>query len=265
MYSPLQLAFKYLRYYFTSSNGKGHGIHSPYVFDFVTNILNDKRKQDVFDKIEAKRTEFLNNKTIVEVEDFGAGSVNGLVKKRTVQQIAATSLKSRKYAQLLYRMVHYFQPNTVLELGTSLGITTVYLATAKKNAQVITLEGSTAVAAIAREHFNQLQLQNIQLIAGNFDETLAPAIENNAMIDFAFIDGNHRKEPTLRYFEQLHNHATENAVFVFDDIHWSREMEEAWATIQAHPSVTLSIDLFFIGLVFFRKEQIEKQHFTIRF
>ena len=122
MYSSFQLAFKYIKYRFSASNGKGHGIHSPFVFNLVTKVLNDKTKFDAYQKIEKQRSLLLTNETIIDVDDFGAGSVKGLKKKRVVQEIAASSLKPVKYAQLLYRLVKYFQPNEVLELGTSLGI-----------------------------------------------------------------------------------------------------------------------------------------------
>jgi predicted O-methyltransferase YrrM len=263
MYSSLQLTIKYLRYYFTAANGKGHGIHSPFVFQLVIKVLNDKTEYPAYKTIEQQRSLLLGNETIIEVDDFGAGSVKGLKKKRVVQMIAATSLKPKKYAQLLHRLVNHFQPKTILELGTSLGITTSYLAAGNPSAKVITMEGSSSIASLAQASFEQLQLKNIETVVGNFDEILS-SIGNNKF-DFVFIDGNHRKEPTLRYFEQLLSCFHNNSVLVFDDIHWSREMEEAWDEIKNHASVTLTVDLFFVGLVFFRKEQKEKEHFEIRF
>lgn len=265
MYSSIQLGIKYLNYYFTASNGKGHGIHSPFVFDLVVKVLNDETNYAVYNEIELQRSLLLGSETILEVEDFGAGSAKGLKKDRAVQQIAASSLKKPKYAQLLYRLVLYFQPKQIVELGTSLGITTAYLATAKQDAQVTTMEGSTAIATVAEELFKKLQLQNIHLVTGNFDDTLQSTIKQLSTVNFAFVDGNHRKEPTLNYFHQLLEKSNQSTVMVFDDIHWSKEMEEAWEEIKHHSSVTLTIDLFFIGLVFFRKEQKEKEHFVIRF
>ena len=146
MYSSLQLGLKYLNYYFTASNGKGHGIHSPFVFDLVSKVLTDKNKYEDYLRIESLRKELLQNVTVLTIEDFGAGSATGLTKQRSIQQIAGSSLKNPKYAKLLYRLVKYFQPLQILELGTSLGITTSYLAAAKKNAQVLTMEGSAAIA-----------------------------------------------------------------------------------------------------------------------
>jgi len=265
MYSPYQLAVKYLRYYVSASNGKGHGIHSPFVFDLVTAVLNDKTVYEDYKQIELLRKKLLKDKTVLTVEDFGAGSTRGLSKQRTIQQIAASSLKKPKYAKLLYRLVKYFQPKQILELGTSLGITTAYLASAKKDADVVTMEGSIAITFTAEKNFQLLHLANIKVITGNFDDTLQPAISQLPTVNFVFVDGNHRKEPTLNYFQQLVEKTTDSTVIVFDDIHWSSEMEEAWETIKQHPSVTLTIDLFFIGLVFFRREQKVKEHFVIRF
>lgn len=168
----------------------------------------------------------LGNESIIEVDDFGAGSVKGLKKQRVVQQIAASSLKPKKYAQLLHRLVKYFESKEVLELGTSLGITTSYLASAAKQSQVTTLEGAASIAALAQQTFDTLQLKNIKTVTGNFDETLQTV--TNKDYDFIFIDGNHRKEPTLRYFSQLIPCVHNNSVMVFDDIHWSKEMEETW-------------------------------------
>ena len=186
-------------------------------------------------------------------------------RKRKVSEIAKSALKPKKFSQLLFRMVNFYQPRNILELGTSLGITTSYLANGNLAGEVITMEGSHEIANVARRNFVSLNLKNIQLIEGDFDKTL-PSIKNQfSVVDLAFIDGNHRKEPTLNYFKQILNCSTQSTILIFDDIHWSREMEEAWKEIQSHNSVTLTIDLFFIGLIFFRKENKVKQHFVIRF
>jgi predicted O-methyltransferase YrrM len=162
-------------------------------------------------------------------------------------------------------MVQYYQPRTILELGTSLGITTCYLALAKPDSTIITLEGAEAIANKARQNFKTSKLQNISLTEGNFDETLSSILSPLSSINFAFIDGNHRREPTERYFQQLLTKTNNDSILVFDDIHWSREMEEAWAVIKQHPAVRCSIDLFFVGVILFRGEFREKQHFSIRF
>jgi predicted O-methyltransferase YrrM len=265
MYSPLQLGWRYLKYYCTASNGKGHGIHSPFVFGFVTKVLNDDRHFYAYNSIENLRRLMLSDPRQVVIEDMGAGSRVEKTRTRKVKDIASSSLKPKKYGQLLFRMVEQYSPGTILELGTSLGITTAYLATAEKKANIITMEGAAAVADLAEENFRKLQLDNIRMIRGNFDDTLQSTIADAGKIDLAFIDGNHRYEPTLRYYHELLPALHEYSILVFDDIHWSKEMEQVWNEIRQQPDITLTIDLFFIGLVFFRKENKVKQHFTIRF
>jgi predicted O-methyltransferase YrrM len=168
-------------------------------------------------------------------------------------------------AQLLFRIVNCYQPQTILELGTSLGISTAYMAMANPQARMITAEGSAAIAAQAKRNFQSLQCNNIKQVTGNFDDTLPGILAANPQPDLAFIDGNHRYEPTVRYFNQLLPHLHTNSILIFDDIHWSKEMEQAWEAVKENQSVMLSIDLFFIGLVFFNDQFKVKQHFTIRF
>lgn len=265
VYNTFQLAAKYLRYYITSSSGKGHGIHSPFIFEFITRVLNDKTAYPEYDVSEKLRTVLLNDKRILTIQDFGAGSSVSKSNRRTAASIARNAAKPKKLAQLLFRLVHYYQPQTIIELGTSLGITTTCLSQAKPDAALITMEGAKEIAMMAQASFDKLNYTNIALVEGNFDETLPRVLAGLPKLDFAFIDGNHRQEPTERYFSQLLSQAHNDTILVFDDIHWSREMEAAWEAIKANPEVKCTIDLFFIGIVFFRQEFREKQHFTIRF
>jgi predicted O-methyltransferase YrrM len=265
LYSHFQLAKKYLKYYLTASNSKGHGVHSPFVFEFIKFVLNDKKSYEAYENIEKQRQVLLNDKTVIEVEDFGAGSTVIKTKQRVVKDIAASSLKPKKYSQLLFRMIQFYNKKNVLELGTSFGITTSYIASAKNNPVVTSMEGSQSIANIAQQNFDSLQLNNINIVRGDFEKTLAPFLENTKTIDFAFLDGNHRKIPTLQYFNQILSNSTEETIVVFDDIHWSKEMEEAWEEIKIHEAVTLTIDLFFIGIVFLKKDFKVKQHFAVRF
>jgi predicted O-methyltransferase YrrM len=269
MYSKIQLVKKYLRYLLTASNGKGHGMHSPFVFELITKILNDKRKYPFYDDIEQLRCRLKQDNRVLEIEDFGAGSRVNPTNKRKVSAIAKSALKPNKYSRLLFRMVQFYQPKSVLELGTCFGITTAYLAQGNKDAEVFTMEGAKEIAEVAKQGFQALGMENIELILGNMDNTLPEIISKfqneHKTFDFVFVDGNHREEPTLRYFMQLLPVLNEHSILIFDDIHWSEEMQAAWHKIIANEKVTLSIDLFFVGLVFFRNENKVKQHFSIRF
>lgn len=257
------IARKYLAYLLRSNNR--HAVHSPFVYAFIEEVLRDRRKFYAFDRIEARRKELLADHRQIKINDLGAGSSLQKVTDRRVWDIAKYAAKAPKYGRLLFRLVNYFQPQNILELGTSLGISTAYLASANSSAKVITLEGAPEVSNIARESFARLGLDNIEMTAGNFDDTLGTVLLRIPRLDFGFIDGNHRKEPTLRYFSQCLTQVHNESVLVFDDIHWTTEMESAWKAIKDNPAVTLSVDLFFMGLVFFKQEFQEKQHFIIRY
>lgn len=234
------------------------------MFGLYTSVVRHTGIFGAYEAIEARRRQLLSSPASITVTDFGAGSHTGAGRQRRVADIARTAAKPPHLAQLLFRLANYFRPATILELGTSLGLTTAYLAAADSRTKVVTLEGCPNVAGVARETFAALQLQNIEIVEGNIDDTLAPALSAlGAPLGFAFFDGNHRYEPTLHYFEQCLAHRTPESVFVFDDIHWSEEMERAWEVIKAHPDVTVTVDLFYIGLVFFRTGQ-PKQHFSLR-
>lgn len=240
-------------------------MHSPFVFDFVLKVLNNKSNYEAPTEIEHLRKQLLSDKRIIEIEDFGAGSRINSSKQRSVGQIAKSALKSKKLAQVLFRLTKHYQPQSIIELGTSLGITTAYFSKANPNASIITIEGSNQIAGIAKENFKKLSCTNIQQLTGNFDDLLPSAISQLSSIDLAYIDGNHRYKPTINYFRQFLAKSNSQTILVFDDIHWSTEMEQAWEEIKSHPSVQYTIDIFFLGFVFFREDFKVKQNFAIRF
>jgi predicted O-methyltransferase YrrM len=264
MYSPFVLSAKYISYLITASNGKGHGTHSPFVYDFITKVLNDKTVYPEYDVIEQLRARLLNDMTPVPVEDYGAGSTRPAASK-SISAITNDSSKNRRYGQLLHRIARYYKPEYIVELGSAAGISTAYLASARPSAVMITAEGNYALAAMARQNLVSISLNHVKVVTGNFNNTLPEILSSLPHVDFAFIDGNHRRTPTLEYYRQLMVHAAPAATLIFDDIHWSADMEEAWNEIKRHPKVMLTIDLFFFGLVILRPEFKVKQHFTIRF
>jgi predicted O-methyltransferase YrrM len=196
VYSSFQLAKKYLRYYLTASNSKGHGMHSPFVFDFILQVLRNKSQFQPPEELEELRKTLLNDQSPVEVVDLGAGSRTKADSRRTVAQLAKAALKPPKYAQLLYRLVRHYKPRTMVELGTSLGLTTAYLSAANPEAQIFTIEGSPEIASKAVANFQKLGCENINLLEGNFDDRLPELLRTLDRVDLAYVDGNHRKEPT---------------------------------------------------------------------
>ncbi|MBC8047471.1 MAG: class I SAM-dependent methyltransferase [Fimbriimonadaceae bacterium] len=259
----LLIVWKYLLYKISAKTK--YDVHSPFVYNFIADVLEDKKPFYAFEEIEMLRIYLKHSDHVIHVEDFGAGSHTMQNPERKISDIARSNLISKKFGELLFRIINYYNPIKILEFGTSFGISTLYLAKANSNAKVVTLEGSETIAEIATKNFKKTGCSNIHLFAGEFSHTLPNAINTLKQLDFIFIDGNHRKKPTLKYFTNCLPYCTDNSIFVFDDIHWSSEMEAAWKEIQQHPSVTLSIDLFFKGIIFMRKDFHHKQHFTLRF
>jgi predicted O-methyltransferase YrrM len=265
MHSNVQLAIKFIKYYLTASNGKGHGIHSPFVYDFIRKVLNKTNVPENALEIEARRKSLESNTSVIEVLDRGAGSRTSELKKRAISSIAKSALKQKKISQLLYRMGVYFNPVTILEMGTCFGITASYLAMSMPNQTLVTMEGAPAIAKEAQATFDLLHLKNIQIVEGDFATSLPAYLNSITHIGMVYIDGNHRYVPTMEYFKLLLSKVNEHSVLIFDDIYWSNEMEKAWTEIKKQKEVTLTIDLFHVGIVFFRKENKEKQHFTISY
>lgn len=257
----------YLKFLLKSTNQ--HGVHSPFVYDLVTKCFYDRKKYPEYKTIAEYRRKLLQNKEILEVTDFGAGSRIFKSSERKISAIARTAGMSPKRARLLQRLVRYLKVNKALELGTSLGIGTAAMATGNQVA-ITSIEGCRNTSRIAQQQFKEFGFGNITSVTGDFKSVLLDLhqskfskLSENTSLDLIFFDGNHEKEATLDYFRNLLPFVHNDSVFIFDDIHWSKDMEAAWEEIKAHPSVSVSIDTFQWGLVFFRREQ-EKEHFRIR-
>lgn len=241
-----------------------HGVHSPFVYRLIDDVIYDFRAKKVYTEVEDIRNGLINDTRIITVTDLGAGSHVNNNRQKKIGDIARNALKPPKLAQLLHRLATNLQPRNIIELGTCLGTTTLYLQNAAPRAKVYTLEGCPETARIAKETFNKGGITTVEPTVGNFDDTLPGIIDGLPQLDFVFVDGNHQKDATLKYFEWCLPKVHENTMLIFDDIYWSQGMKEAWAQIKAHPQVTVTIDLFWIGLVFFKPGQA-KEDFLIKF
>jgi predicted O-methyltransferase YrrM len=246
----------YLSFLYHSTNE--HGVHSPFVFKLVTQCFYDKKRYAIYTILDQYRKVLLSNKKSINITEYGAGSRIFKSNTRAINKIAKYAGISTKRAQLLYRICTYFKIENALEIGTSLGIGTCSIALGSK--RVTTIEGCHETLKIAQDNLAKFKFKNIHFIQENFD-TAIPKL--NERYDLIYIDGNHQKEATLTYFEHLIKNSHNDTVFIFDDIHWSKEMEEAWQLIRTDKRVTVSIDTFQWGIVSLRKEQ-EKEHFIIR-
>lgn len=255
MHQPLA----YIKFLLKSKNQ--HGVHSPFVYELVTKCFYDKHVSSDYTKLQAYRTSLLQNSETLAITDFGSGSKVFTSNKRSIQQIAKTSGTTFKRAQLLYRLMAYFEPKNVLELGTSLGIGTHAMALAQPESQIVSIEGCPEISRFAGQQLTTLHIDNVTLKTGRFSEALANL--EQTQWDLVFFDGHHDKDATLDYFYHLLPNIHNDSLFIFDDIHWSKGMEAAWEVIKKQPQVTVTIDTFYWGFVFFRKEQV-KEDFVIR-
>ncbi len=240
-----------------------HGVHSPLVYDLIENIFNTENEYYDFEVIENHRNELLRNKSSIEITDLGAGSRKLNSNTRVVSDIAKTSLSPDKYCRILFRLANRFRAESILELGTSLGVSTAYFSKARKNSKIYTLEGCAEIAQIARKSFDKLDCQNITQIEGNFDDTLPKLLPTLNRIDFAFIDGNHQEKSTLKYVDLIYPKLADNSVIIIDDIYWSPGMKNAWNQLISDSRFSLSLDLFKLGILFVMP-RVEKEHFFLK-
>lgn len=241
-----------------------HGIHSPFVYYLVDEVIYDSSPKKYELEIETLRSSLKKDNRMLNLTDLGAGSMLNKQSKKSIGNIAKHVLKPPRVAKLIGRLAAFSKSKTIIELGTCLGVTTCYLAKASPSSQVITVEGCSETAQIAQENFEKLGIPGIDLKVGNFDLLLPEILQDQMKLDFLFIDGNHRKEATLNYFYACLDKVHQDTILIFDDIYWSQGMKEAWKEIKQHPKVTVTVDLFFVGLVFFKTDQ-EKEDFKVRF
>ena len=271
----------FVRHFLTAWNTSGEAIHSPYLFRLVRFVLRDENAYYCFRDIERRREWLLACEDSLDVVDYGsAGSPEGLHVQRRVCDIAKNHLESARVGQVLFRIVNFLhdeekRPLQILELGTSLGITTAYLASPDSRNKVVTMEGSEAVLRVAQGVWKMLKLENIEWIQGNIDDTLYNIYigergkvkgergKERGELDLAFVDANHTYEATMRYADFLLNRLTEKGILVLDDIHYSEQMERAWSELKADPRVTTSMDLYHVGLLFVDTHYL-KRHYRIR-
>lgn len=260
----LTQAISTIKYYALSWHKYGHGIHSPFVYNLIRDVFNDGEWKDEYDPAERKRSKMLASEEQISVTDLGAGSKTMKTDHRMVSEIAKHSAISPRFGQLLCRMVAYFKPNEILEMGTSLGVGTLYLANGNKESKVTTIEGCPNIAKIAQQNFQKANAENITSLVGDFTEHLRVFRNEERKFDFFYIDGNHSYDATLQYFIKCLKMANDEAILVFDDINWSSGMKKAWTEISESDKVSQSIDLLRMGIVFLRKG-VEKEHFVVRF
>jgi predicted O-methyltransferase YrrM len=261
--SKIELLRHYLIYLFRSRHWKGHGVHSPFAYELISKVIFDSHHYMEYDLIDDIRTKLQKSNEYINIEEIGAGSLYFINGKRKVSDIIRKSSVSPKYGRLLFRMVKFFKPTSIIEFGTSLGISSIFLAMGNDSSTLFTVEKSNERISFAASLFEKYKIKNIELIKEDFDEVLTGKTGSIPTTDFIFIDGNHTFEATIRYFEFFASRMSEG-IIVFDDIKWSSGMRKAWKTIVASPESHVTIDLFYVGIVI-RHRDITHNNYIVRF
>jgi predicted O-methyltransferase YrrM len=228
-------------------------------------LIKNKHPYNDFEHLNCVRKELMLNETVLSINDFGAGSKTLSTNQRKIKQITKKGIAQKKQAEFLYKLTNKFKPTSIIELGTSIGLTTMYLSLPLKKSTVYTIEGCSEIVAFANHLFEKNALTNIKSYQGHFNELFPKILSEIDVLDLLYVDGNHSYEATKGYFELALTKKNAQSIFVFDDINWSTGMQKAWKEICSHHEVTLSLDFFHFGIVFFRKEQLEKEHFSLKF
>lgn len=255
------MAVDYFKFLVKSKNE--HSLHSPFLFDFYTRVVKDKTQYGDYRTVEKLRKNLLQNNSCIEVSEYRTGAGSTAYNSHKIKDIAQKELIKPHLSQFIYRIIKYFGYKNIIDLGTFWGLTTVYEALAANNGKVISFERYPESIQIAKENFDKLKIKNIEIFNVNSWERFLEKIQKTELIDFAFFDANHRYKLTIEYFKTCLEKANDDSCFMFSNIYDSDEMKQAWNEIKAHESVTISIDFFWVGIVFFRKKQ-PKQHFILR-
>ncbi|NBC06896.1 MAG: SAM-dependent methyltransferase [Bacteroidetes bacterium] len=256
-----RMSLQYLQFFYAALTK--YDVHAPFVYQLLEEVVEDDRQYYIFDELALLRQKLQRDRQTVTVTDYGAGSMIQSAPLRSVKDIARYSAVPPSIGELLFRLVLFCRPGKMLELGSSLGISAIYQAAAARKADFITIEGDPTLAKMAAAHLNQLGLPQVDVWQGPFAERLPEALQRLSSLDYLYLDGDHRAGASMQYFETCLPYAHADSVFVIADIYWSREMQQAWQRMCAHEAVRLSVDLFDVGLLFFRKEQHQRAHYKL--
>lgn len=253
-----------LRHFVRARYWRGHAVHSPFVYHIVRHVITGHHSDAALrQRMEAYRKGLAADSTPLMVGSIGA--VPRPPRLRTVGEIAGQTSTSDKYGRLLSRLAEELQPRGILELGTSMGVSAAYLSAGCPSAKIVSIEGLAEVAAVAERHLHAAGFDNVSVLRGDIDRLLPQALDSlpDGEVDMAFVDANHSRDATMRYFEALAARRARRCLLVFDDIYWSSGMTEAWRAIASDERVMTTIELPRMGLAFFRPG-CTKEHYVVR-
>jgi predicted O-methyltransferase YrrM len=253
----------FIKHWFASTN-KGHGVHSPFIYQLCEEVFYNNFEFYHFKQLNKLRTNLLQSKQIINFIDYGAGSKKLKSNKRAISDITKYGISNKKQNEILFKLIHFLNCNTIIELGTSVGLNTLYLAMPNKENKIYTIEANNELCLLAKENAKKLNVNNITVLNNLFDVALPNLLNQLNTFDMLYVDGNHTYEATLNYFNLALQKINNKSIIVLDDIHWSKEMYKAWKEIKNNKNVKCSIDAFYFGILFFDANFIEKVEYKIK-
>lgn len=263
MLKKISLLIKYLN--FCISSKSKYGIHSPAIYSLISQDLKSVIDNSILEIFRNNRDELYSNRRVIEVSHFrnNRNKITYYIEMNRIRSLARKISLNKRDGELLFRLIRKYKPETIIELGTGFGLSTLYMAVANPQSKIYTFEGCANKAEVASSIFRRNELMNISLLTGIFDKLLRPLTVQLTSVDFAFIDGDHTSKGMLNYFDILLPKCTEKTILVFHDIHWSTDMENGWKQLISAPEITATLDFFTLGVVFFDKK-MSKQNSKIR-
>lgn len=249
--------YQFVKYLFRGKSR--YYLHSPWVYQFYKSVLLNRAENRQGTRLNQYRTALQNSGLYLHAFKNGAMQAVAVPVSQIEKQVAVR----HKYGMLLYHLVATYKPATILEIGTSIGISTAYIRAANHESNITTLDANSEAQHIAKDFHTKFGFDNIRYVNGYFDDTLPAVLHSTDTLDMVYFDGNHTYEATLQYFEWCLQKHNGHSIFVFDDIYWSAEMTKAWEEIKKHPDVRLTIDVYQMGICFFMKEKLAKEDFTL--
>ena len=255
--------FKYGVLHFLQSKQR-HGVHSPFVYEFMDKVMHLPLPNEAESAIERRRAELKKRDIHFERIDLGAGSRKGVRNASNLAKVVSDAASNAKEARAIANFCKYIRAKKIIELGSNVGIGTSYISSANPEAELHSIEGDPFLSDVAKESIQALVPNHFVTIhTGSFEDELPRLLSHLQEIDVLFIDGNHRKNPTLNYVHWALPFLSDDAAIIVDDIYWSREMTEAWNTICALPNFNLALDFFHFGIIQ-KTRRKEKEYFKLR-
>jgi predicted O-methyltransferase YrrM len=235
-------------------------IHSPFVYDFCRFVLSRKPLQKDSDTINSIIKYYQSKKDILNLQEFGAARKRDYAIK--IGDYLNRTAITNKYGRLLHNLVAYYQVEHVIETGTALGISTSWMALSNPNCKISSIEGNKKLCDVSNEMFIRFSITNTQVYCGLVEDVLPELAKNMKCKTLLFIDAHHTGAATMRYFAMIKSYVKDDTIVVFDDINYSAEMNDAWKNIICDERVTLSLNLYRIGVIFFNPS-LSKQAFSL--